>query len=394
MSIDDYKKNGVFQKENCVIELSEEQKDAIQSIKKWFFKSHKQTYVLAGSAGTGKSTIINYIEESLNLSTYQVCVCAFTGKACSVLKRKGVTKAQTIHSTIYEYYEEEDKDGNKIPLFKRSVSLPYKLVIVDEASMVSKEIYEDLCSYGVKVLFIGDHKQLPPVSGTFNILDNPNYILTKILRQQEDSPILKLAMKAINGEIILDGDYGNNIRKIHMCDFKDDEVLNYDQVIVGTNALKDNFNTVIRDLKGHISTSPMFGEKMVVLKNYPSKGMFNGQIIYLREDSRFIKKRSQEFYKSSYIDELEYEDIVLQLASTNKNLAFTFDVEKNSEYIHLDYGYAITAHKSQGSSWNNVLIVDTKFGIWKSQELYNRLLYTCITRSRKELKIMDVVKRR
>lgn len=63
----------------------------------------------------------------------------------------------------------------------------------------------------------------------------------------------------------------------------------------------------------------------------------------------------------------------------------TFKMSKRGAQPPLEftYGYAITGHKSQGSEWDKVLIIEEKFP-FKSEE-HKRWLYTCVTRAAKKL---------
>jgi exodeoxyribonuclease-5 len=68
-----------------------------------------------------------------------------------------------------------------------------KLIIIDEAAMVNDKMREELLSFGIPVIFLGDHNQLPPVIGKSSMLDKPDFILTKIMRQAENDPIVYLS---------------------------------------------------------------------------------------------------------------------------------------------------------------------------------------------------------
>jgi ATP-dependent exoDNAse (exonuclease V) alpha subunit len=118
------------------MELTKEQKDAIKGIAK-SIKSGKQIITCGGYAGTGKSTIIKVLLYLLAEKGLNFAPCAYTGKATSVLRKKGIY-ANTIHSTIY--CPVKDKHGNvhwellnvPLPFYERRVDG----FVVDEASMV------------------------------------------------------------------------------------------------------------------------------------------------------------------------------------------------------------------------------------------------------------------
>jgi exodeoxyribonuclease-5 len=103
-----------------MITLTDEQNKAIHLIKKWFSTSDcYNPFILAGLAGTGKTTIIKHITDELNIKDFQIRYCAFTGKASMVMRSKGM-QASTIHSLIYEPIT--DPETKKV-MFRKKDSL-------------------------------------------------------------------------------------------------------------------------------------------------------------------------------------------------------------------------------------------------------------------------------
>ncbi|MDE5789259.1 MAG: AAA family ATPase, partial [Clostridia bacterium] len=92
---------------------------------------------------------------------------------------------------------------------RENIDKAIKLIVLDEASMVSDDMLSDLLNFGVKVLLCGDNAQLPPVEGFNTYLKNPDYTLTAIVRQQQDNPIIKLAQLAREGKPIPFGNFGD-----------------------------------------------------------------------------------------------------------------------------------------------------------------------------------------
>jgi exodeoxyribonuclease-5 len=121
------------------ITLTEEQQKAIDLIKAWFIQPEPKEFKLGGYAGTGKTTIIKFLLE--NLETSRIEVSAFTGKACNVLQRKGIRIARTLHSLMYDT---QVINGAYIFHLKSRLDMNPALIIVDEASMVSTELYNHL----------------------------------------------------------------------------------------------------------------------------------------------------------------------------------------------------------------------------------------------------------
>ena len=385
------------------ISLSEEQKRAVDYVSDFIKSGHGKYIVIGGQAGTGKSSIIPYIME--RQSPYSVKVVAYTGKAVVVLKRKGIVSACTLHSFLYKPKAVEDANGESHVEFinkEKGDFYGVSLVIVDEASMVDRSMFERMNELPFKVVYIGDHFQLPPVKDDFNIMEKPDFVITKILRQLENDPIIQLAEMARNGKNIPYGKYGKS-RK--MFGIKPEWLPLYSQIITWTNNKKDEINDAVRILKGIKGITPLKGEKMIIKVNHRGKNVFNGQMIYLISDAILSKRQ----YKIKFIDELAHDDIIaaakagppttakatLRLSKEDlekykkpydgKNVEDYRKYKALRDFIHLDYGYAITCHSAQGSSWENVCIIDEPR--FRNYDSYSRWLYTAITRAEKTVTI-------
>lgn len=143
--------------------LNSQQETAKNLIVDWWEtkKDKKQIFVLAGYAGTGKTFLVNYlIKYILKIQEEMVAYVAPTGKAASVLIQRGAKNAITIHKLIYNRVEKEYENevNGKILKTKRfefikKPTIPnYKLIIVDEVSMVDEKIMKDLLSFGIPMI--------------------------------------------------------------------------------------------------------------------------------------------------------------------------------------------------------------------------------------------------
>ena len=160
------------------MQLTEEQRSTIKSVLKDL--NSERFVTLGGYAGTGKTTCVNTIVKALENKKYKFAVCAYTGKATNVLRRKGI-EAATIHSTIYR--TEKNLETNEVYWTRKPWhEFSHDGFIIDEASMVGEDIHKDLLSFGLPILYVGDHGQLEPVGSKFNLMQNPNYRLEKIHR--------------------------------------------------------------------------------------------------------------------------------------------------------------------------------------------------------------------
>lgn len=216
-----------YNKDN--MELTKQQNEAFKKIKA-FMESDASVFILRGYAGTGKTTMVkvvtDYIAQSRNMY-----LMAPTGRAARVLSQKTKCMATTIHKAIYEGTCLVSKGTNDIAETEFKLVFPIRtskqdgknVVIVDEASMlcsrkIKHELYkfgsdnlmEDLLTFirpgfGGKVIFVGDPAQLPPVGESVSNALRAEYFqkqglkvmeaeLTEVLRQKNDSIILKNAM--------------------------------------------------------------------------------------------------------------------------------------------------------------------------------------------------------
>lgn len=369
--------------------LSKKQTEAKDKTKKWVNDPNsKQVFVIAGYAGTGKSTIVRYILDELEMEN-KTKYATFTGKASLVLTRKGCN-SETLHSLLYRLEEEEKLDGRVRLVFSLKESIPsfINLVVVDEVSMVPQDIMDDLLSFGVKVLCLGDPGQLPPVGEPNHYLDNPDVFLDEIHRQAADNPIIHLSMLARTGRKIELGRYGNNVFVVRKSDITDDLLLAADQVICGYNKTRVSLNQRMRNRLGFTKDIPMIGDKIMCLKNQRDiilNGipLINGTIGYVTKINdinrqNFIMNLN---FRPEYEEKDEFKEIEVDLQTI---LGVPIDKQVDVFGIKFDFGQAITCHKSQGSEFDNVIGFKEMQHVM-SEEDFRRWEYTLITRAVKTL---------
>jgi ATP-dependent exoDNAse (exonuclease V) alpha subunit len=366
---------------NVNITPTDHQMKAIKLIEYWFKNDPKTPFVMAGLAGTGKTSITPFIIDQLGLKSHQVHFCAYTGKASLLLNKRGLP-ATTIHRLVYIPYE--DSEG-KVK-FKRNpcLSRDLKLICVDESSMVDVQIKKDLESYGIPVLYIGDNGQLPPISASqVSIMDNPNIILTEIMRQSLDNPIIRLAHSVRNGQFVPFGKHGDTCLKIPFNKLKDEWLLKADQVLCGLNRTRHNLNRQIRKamwydkLRGNVPNYPIISDRLICLKNNNDSGLINGMI------GNCISFDSKTWELSFENDD---EEIWHGLKIEPEIFDMSTNITYKKEIDQFDFGYVITVHKFQGSSAPNILLFEEALG--KDEEMKRRWLYTGITRAENKLIIV------
>ena len=116
---------------------------------------NKEPYtVISGYAGTGKSTLIQFIVSALDIYPESVAYIAYTGKAAQVLRNKGCPQAMTAHRLLYKSILKDDGTFIHLPL--PPGSLAYDLIVVDEVSMLPKPMWDLLMTHGIHVIACGD----------------------------------------------------------------------------------------------------------------------------------------------------------------------------------------------------------------------------------------------
>lgn len=389
--------------------LTNEQIYAIYKLDDWWHTGIKQTFEISGGAGTGKTTLIRYFIEKLGLDYSKVLFIAFMGKAASQMARNGLP-AKTVHSAIYDCVErsERDKDGNivytkngKIKtkiVFELKESLPHiKLIVVDEASMISEKMARDILSFGIPTITLGDLNQLPPVFGEPFFLKNPDVILTQIMRQKEDDPIVYLAQRVLEGKELKPGVYGRSFI-IPKEDLTEYHFKHADIILTGTNRLRYNINSFIRKEIKDIKRLeyPHIGEKVICRRNN-WKRCIDDEIFLTNGTSGIVTKVYKESFdkKSMMIDfKPDFGHGVFRRIKFDYNHMYALPGQEDNEeidkfrymYDKFEFGYAITTHSSQGSEYPRVLYMHEP--IMRSKEDNKKLMYTAITRATDQIGIV------
>ena len=369
--------------------------------------NHDKFVTIAGYAGTGKSTLVKVAIEALKVNPEDVAYATFTGKAAEVLRKKGNPGAITLHKLLYDHFPKPT--GGYIRRPKERIDK--KVVVVDEVSMVPRSMIELLLTHRAFVIFLGDPFQLPQIDKdeSHDYLEHPHVFLDEIMRQEADSEIIKLTLAIRNMEPI-DFYKGDQIQIMPKSQLVDGCYTWADQVITGTNATRRSVNDQMRAMLG-FSGLPQDGEKMICLRNFWDDFSTNGDplvngltgIIHNPVDTTIqippvarIKKKEVPVIRCDF--EVDENNIFLDtpmdktlITSGEPYLDFRENYRlrmiKNriGDFLPRDYdfGYAITCHKAQGSSWEKVLVIEDKFPFDPIE--HARWLYTACTRPEKKL---------
>jgi exodeoxyribonuclease-5 len=352
------------------LELSTDQQAVVDEIQQWRDCGpcgDDQYLTLGGYAGTGKTTVIAHLAEVWP----GVRVAAFCGKAAHVLRAKGVP-ATTIHALIYAPI----KTAAGAVRFRPRRSLPgVETVIIDEASMVDHLLLGDLLSFGLPVLFVGDHGQLEPIGTNPGLMAHPHLRLERVHRQAAGNPILRLATAFREGRPTPHcwEDSQGRLRLAGRGEF-DRLLADKVQILCGYNQTRHRVNARVRERQGYIGLVAA-GEKLVCLRNHRGLGLFNGQqvtVLGVAHEGRTTLDLEVE------TDDGRSFTLPALRQQFGRDLLKDF---RSKEVALLDYGYALTAHKAQGSEWEAVLALEQVHPSWDAR----RWRYTVATRAKERL---------
>ena len=384
-------------------QFSPDQVSALQAIGAWWRGKTAPYLTLGGYAGTGKTTLIAYLRQALHQADdeLKVAFCAYTGKATRVLdsrlkaakvpRRKD--SVSTIHSLIYTTQE---LPGGGVHWVKKP-ALDRDLIIVDEASMVDERIWNDLLSFNIPILAVGDHGQLPPVGTGFNLMEQPNIRLERVFRQTEGSGILEIASLArATGRIPVSS--FNDARKLDRSNPETGEVVQElleswqpDLLVVcGYNKTRVQLNQAIRSFRGFETPEPQSGDWVVCLRNNVEQRIYNGltgRITSIRPAGPGF----EDWYELEVEpDGEDYRYVGYALKSqfgAPETVQNPPNLSEGRRGDLWDFGYALTVHKAQGSQSPRVLVFEERFPR-STDEDWRRWLYTAVTRAQEDLTIV------
>lgn len=390
------------------MELTTKQQQGLEIALDRYNKKERYTCI-AGYAGTGKSTLVKFIVAALNLHQDDVCYITYTGKAALVLRDKGCPNAMTAHRLLYQSFPKADGSFYHKP--RRPIP-PYKLIIVDEISMLPDEIWQLLLSHNIHVIALGDPFQLPPIGKDNGVLKNPHIFLDEIMRQAAESEIIKLTMDIRAGKPLELMD-GKEVKIIDKKDVVEGMYLWADQIIVAKNETRHYINALMRKyLHNTEDPNPVEGDKIICLRNdweHPNEAgdvMVNGTIGTICN----IKKTSGNYWLKPMLiadfipdgvseEEVEcaIDDPVFRDVNMDYKLLTCGEPTVNSSNFRrfpkqwrpneFEYGYCITCHKAQGSEYPKVLVFE-EYLRGQDEEMHLRWLYTAATRAQLKLVIV------
>lgn len=468
--------------QNSNIQFTKDQEKAVHELidfiaQPWNDKNFINS--LCGAGGTGKTFVIKYVIDNCKWSSSLIGCAAPTHKACRVLSKSIDNKEVNTIQSLFGFrldVDIENFDPNN-PAFNpigRSKIENYRVLIIDEASMLNAKLVKYIVSkckqFNIKIIFIGDKSQLPPVNEKNSqafLISHKNYNLKEIVRQEEDNPIrilLELLRKDIDNNYswnFLDfisknvQSYNSESKGFYVCNkqefssiidtcFNDEEYTkNIDKfrIIAYTNNCVTNWNnyvrnSIIKDSDKSIITTNDLLMSYVTIVNQFNDIVINNSDEYIIKDlvdtventysfKGFIVKFqaihggniSSPLFIIDHTDSYTFQKYYKTLNTfiNDAKNATTDRVAKWKQYFNfkrkyllannivntvtnkiifnrdIDYGFALTSHKSQGSTYQNVFVdinnmIYNKHGKpYTNRDEILRRLYVACSRAKDQL---------
>lgn len=372
---------------NINITLSEEQEQVLDMVKNFISEGTEPACLYYGSAGTGKSILVNYLINWLEIKNISYALCAPTHKAALVLSRYTNREAITLHKllSLSPNLDIFALDFNNLMFCSRgfSADMPYKGVIIcDESSMINDDLYEVLLAkakeFGNKVVFTGDFCQLQPVRQEYItkiINTTPKMELTKVWRQAEKNGIIPtlqiLRTHSINRFDSAVGEEGSMLVTSNMKEFlktatqqfhkaiQTGDIL-YTKVLCYTNDRVSAYNKALhKTLFGEINEYNK-GEFLIGCENLE----FNHHKFYNSMDYIIVSEPCKTVLGIPYFGNLPAIRFELydSLTKTSENISIL------SKDISKDYIEALTCkieeYRQQAVSWKSINKAKSSF-YWK-----------------------------
>lgn len=400
------------------ITLTDEQATAREEILEWARDSNEMFKTLSGYAGTGKTTLLHFIVQDLRKKHFNIAVTATTNKAVKVLMDRVESKHfATIHSVLNIKPKKKGTQEIFEPVdYNKSDITEFDLVIIDECSMISRkllDIIETQITEGgrTKVLFCGDPAQLQPINESLSqcFSFDPS-TLTQIVRHGDviahKSKLVRDRPHSVpSNELIQEPEISYismNESKEMFKGWRDNP--DYVRLLAWTNDSVARWNRSMRHADWGRKTEHPFTEGDIVIANSPCVVLINNQ-----EDIQMFN--SEEGTVQDVHEEYDHYHLLVKkfgggFAHVNvMKREFKAEIDKElrglaaakswrefwalkKKFHDIRHCYSLTVHKSQGSTFQNV-IVDVR-DINKNRDVTNRnqLIYVAMTRAADKVRVL------
>lgn len=366
-----------------------------------------KVFILTGGPGTGKTTTLNGVIRLLKKQKKGIALTAPTGRAAKRMSEVTGENAYTVHRLLEVDFTAKDK-----LTFKKNEKNPLKadVVIVDEMSMVDVLLFESLLRAlkpSASLIMVGDSHQLPSV-GAGNVLRDlissgeiPMVELTEIFRQAAESLIVTNAHRIVKGE---KPDLDNKKSDFFFMEMSSEAEIPKLIIQLIKKRLPDAYGySPLEDIQiltptriGCVGTKELNRDLQLAL-NPPSKDkkeikVFDNvfrvgdKVMQIKNDYDIEWHKGAEYGRGVFNGDIGF---IEEIDSYNGNTIVNYDGKRatySPEMLRkLDFAYAVTIHKSQGSEYNAVIMPLTSIS---KNLMYRNLLYTGVTRAKNTLIII------
>lgn len=413
-----------------MIELSQEQNEFCDNFFKFLLKDNVKYMTLSGPAGVGKSTVISHIKNDvipryidmsklINVTPkYQyIYLTATTNKAAAVLSESTNEVTSTIHNLLgLTLIQDFDNGSEYLRKVKKQGPIMDSVIFIDECSMIDRELMKwiEKETYNSKVVFIGDHCQLPPVKEkvmpAFNNLNNDKAELNSVIRNKDEPALQALCNQLRN--TVLTGSFDPIKIVPGVVDLFDDETLqefiktefedqhHNNKIVAYSNRRVNQFNSYIRtDVRG-LSDDFNVGETLLCNTYIKNEDITIGidEIVSIDnkinttiacptgdiiECTQFTISNGKRSVKGYLPNEPSKYKKMLKHFSNEKNWKMYFQYK--DLLLDLRPQDSSTIHKSQGSTYDTVIVDVGDINLCNDRMLAARLLYVAVSRAKKRV---------
>ena len=387
-----------------MLQLSDEQIKAKDAILEFLLDSDQQFFVLQGTAGTGKTTLIKEVSKDWanqqqllktldpKYSFTKFTFTATTNKAVQALTNATGYFARTIH----QFLGLTVRNGQVALATQSEPEFTDSVIVIDECSYIDYNLLGLIETYtkGNKVIFMGDKTQLPPVGYNHSPVfykEYPTFNLTKQLRQMHSPNIAKYC-RDLQAFINTPVDFpalsiGNEIEYLSKDDFNK-RILQMDaaksKILAIKNRTVNNYNAILFKAK---NGREEFTTKDVVINNHYVPGLATDEEVTI-DHIRYGVNNDGVAGANVVINSKQYflPDKVSNIKKLIKQYTAMGEYGKanaiKNTWVDLRPNFALTIHKSQGSTYDEVFIdLDDMKSIKDLRELA-KLLYVAMSRAK------------
>lgn len=391
--------------------MTDDQYEGLYKLDRWYWKFKHQIIEIEGTLGTGTIELVNHFIERSEIDFKEVMFLSYDQKQVLELASKRY-HAYYINSIIYKYFREVNFDT--IPVInphsnfieskwkkevRKKIDPRYKLIVVFDSTLLDEKTLIDLSSFGLPIILIKDPMLIPSPSSVTYVRD-ANIILKEINPELYRNPIIYFANKILLNERLNYGNY-DSVSVIPRKEMNLYNLRSPNMVITLTDNMRDRINQTYRSkiLKQKTSVN-IVGERIIIMSDMYAHKLVNsneknvkvflrrglvGKIMKCNRHIPTTKYLPFTFQTDFYYD--VFEDLVMDRHYLNK-ISLPSRQLIPDEITYADYAYALTPSLARVNHWDKITLVADITEENDEPDYLKRLLYTAITRARRQMTII------